>query len=182
MSFTRKTIILFFLVSLLISAFSVSAFAQLKIGYVRPSYIFGKYEPYGEAERKIKEFGKAEDDKLQKEGESLKKKYEDAQKQAALMSDEMRAAKAEELAKQRDALDRAYDELYNNESGFLVKKQGELISPIIDEINEILNRIGKEEEYDYILDAEQGGVLYANEKYDISDYILEELNKGISSQ
>ena len=182
MSFTRKTIILFFLVSLLISAFSVSAVAQLKMGYVRPSYIFGKYEPYREAERKIKELEKVEIDKLQKEGESLKKKYEDAQKQAALMSDEMRAAKADELAKQRDALDRAYDELYNNETGLLVKRQEELISPIINDINEILNRIGKDEEYDYILDAEQGGVLYADEKHDISDYILEELNKGISSQ
>ena len=74
MSFTRKTLILFFLVSLLISVFSVSAFAQLKIGYVRPSYIFGKYEPYREAERKIKELEKMEIDKLQKEGESLKKK------------------------------------------------------------------------------------------------------------
>ena len=58
----------------------------------------------------------------------------------------------------------------------------ELISPIINDINEILNRIGKEEEYDYIFDAEQGGVLFADEKYDISEYILEELNKGISSQ
>ena len=73
-------------------------------------------------------------------------------------------------------------ELYNNESGLLVKRQEELISPIINDINEILNRIGKDEEYDYILDAEQGGVLYANEEHDISDYILEELNKGISSQ
>lgn len=182
MSFTRKTLILFFLTSMIISAFSVSAFAQLKIGYVRPSYIFGKYEPYREAERKIKELEKTEMDKLQKESESLKKKYEDAQKQAALMSDEMRAAKTEELTKQRNALDRAYDELYNTESGLLVKRQEELVSPIIKDINEILNRIGKEEEYDYIFDAEQGGVLFADEKYDISDYILEELNKGISSQ
>lgn len=182
MSFNRKTLILFIFVSLLISAFSVSAFAQLKIGYVRPSYIFGKYEPYKEAERKIKEFEKTEMDKLQKEGESLQRKYEDAQKQAALMSDEMRAAKAEELSKQRDALDSAYDELYNNESGLLVKRQEELVSPIINDINEILNRIGKDEEYDYVFDAEQGGVLFADEKYDISDYILEELNKGISSQ
>ena len=41
--------------------------------------------------------------------------------------------------------------------------------------------IGKEENYDYIFDAE-GPVLYANEKYDISDYILEELQKDITSQ
>ena len=35
---------------------SVSAFSELKIGYIRPEYIFSKYEPYIEAIRKVKEF------------------------------------------------------------------------------------------------------------------------------
>jgi len=170
------------MVSLLVSSFSGTVFAQLKIGYVQPSYIFSKYEPYIEAEKKIREFEQAEVAKLQKEGEDFKQKVENAQKQQALMSDEMRAAKQQELETQRNALDRAYDELYNQESGLLAKKQKELISPIIEEINTILNKIGKDDEYDFILNPEEGGVLYANETYDISDYILEELNKGIVSQ
>lgn len=182
MSLTKKSILILFLVSLLVSSFSITVFAQLKIGYVQPSYVFSKYEPYIEAEKKIREFEQTEVGKLQKEGENLKQKFEDAQKQAALMSDEMRAAKAEELDTQRQALDKAYDDLYNQETGLLAKKQKELIAPIIEEINTILNRIGKDEEYDYILNPEEGGVLYASDEYDISEHILEELNKGIISQ
>ena len=170
------------MVSLMVSSFSGAVFAQLKIGYVQPSYIFSKYEPYIEAEKKIREYEQTEVAKLQKEGEDFKIKVENAQKQQALMSDEMRASKAQELETQRNALDRAYDDLYNQETGLLAKKQKEFIAPIIEEINTLLNRIGKDEGYDFILNPEEGGVLYANEEYDIYEYILEELNKGIVSQ
>ncbi|MFC1650778.1 OmpH family outer membrane protein [Candidatus Latescibacterota bacterium] len=181
MSLTKKSILILFLACLLVSSFSITVFAQLKIGYVQPSYIFSKYEPYIEAERKIREYEQAEAEKLQKEGDNLKQKYETAQKQAALMSDDMRASTSEELDKQRAALELAYDDLYNQETGLLAKKQKELISPIIEEINTIFNRIGKDEEYDYILNPEEMGVLYADEKHDISEQVLEELNKGTVS-
>ncbi|MFC1489909.1 OmpH family outer membrane protein [Candidatus Latescibacterota bacterium] len=182
MSLTKKSILILFLAGVMVSSFSATVFAQLKIGYVQPSYIFSKYEPYLEAERKITEFQKTEDAKLEKEGQLFTQKYEDAQKQANLMSAEIRAAKGAELEAQRDALDASYDLVYNQDTGLLVQKQQELIAPIIEEINAILNRIGEEEEYDFILNPEEGGVLYANDAYDISDKILDELNKGIISQ
>ncbi len=182
MSFSKKSILTLFTACLLICTFSAAVSAELKIGYVQPSVIFSQYQPYLEAEKKIREFEQSEVSKLQQEGDKLKQNYENAQKQQALMSDEMRAAKQQELETQRDALDRAYDDLYNQETGSLAQKQKEMIAPIIEEINTILNRIGEEQEYDFILNPEEGGVLYANEAYDISEYVLEELNKGIASQ
>lgn len=181
MSGINKAILYFFFLSLFLFVSSFSAFAELKIGYIRPKYIFDNYEPYKEAQRKIQEFQKAEMDKIQKESEDLKKKLEDAQKTALLMSEEMKAQKQMELAKQNEALEKAYDEL-TRPGGLLDKKNEELIEPIISDINEILKRVGESEDYDYILDAEMGGVLFADEKYDISEYILEEIKKGISSQ
>ena len=161
---------------------SVSAFAELKIGYIRPEYIFSKYEPYNEAIRKVKEFADAEEGKLQKESEEFKKKYEDYTKKQVLMSTETQEQTEQELLKQKEALDKAYDALYNTQTGSIARKQDDYMKPVIDDINEILTRIGENEGYDFILDAEQGGVLFANEKHDISDYILEEINKGVSSQ
>ena len=98
------------------------------------------------------------------------------------MSAEAQANTEQELLKQKEALDKAYEALYNNQSGSIARKQNDFMTPVINDINEILTRIGENEGYDFILDAEQGGVLFANEKHDISDYILEELNKGVSSQ
>ena len=91
------------------------------------------------------------------------------------MSEEMIQDKREQLRLEREQLDTFYEELYG-ETGSLAKKQQELIQPIIDNINEVLMRIGKDEGYDLIFDAE-GPLLYADEKYDISDYLLEELAK-----
>ncbi len=181
MSGINKTILLSSLVFIFIFASSVSAFAQLKIGYIRPRYIFDNYKPYQEAQKKLQEYQKTQMDKIQRDSEDFQKKVDDAQKTALLMSEEMKAQKQQELAKQNDALQTAYDEL-TKVGGLLDQKNEELLQPIINDINEILQRIGESESYDYIFDAEAGGVLYANEKYDISESVLAEINKGISSK
>jgi len=180
MSRITKLIMSSFYVVLFLIVSNSFAFAELKVGYIRPAYIFDNYEPYKEAQRQLMEFQKAEEEKLQKEGENLKKNLEDAQKKALLMSEEMVAQTREELAKQRDALDKTYDDLYK-QGGIFEKKQEELVGPIIEKINEVLMRVGRDDGYDFILDAEKG-MLFANEQHDISDYILEEIQKGISSQ
>ena len=155
--------------------------AELKIGYIRPQYIFSKFEPYKEAEKVLRDYEKKEVGELKKLETEYEKEVKDAEKQVVLMSEEMIGKKTQELNQRRENINKFYDELYRQPDGKLMKKQGELLQPIINRINGVLTRIGKEDGYDFILDAE-GPVLYANEKYDISDYILEELQKDIPSK
>jgi len=56
-----------------------------------------------------------------------------------------------------------------------------LSKPVIDKINQILARIAKEENFDFILDARAGGVVYALPKYDLSERVLQLLNKENNS-
>ncbi len=56
-----------------------------------------------------------------------------------------------------------------------------MTKPIYDKINRVIQKIGEDEEYDFIIDASSGALLHANPKYDITDRILEELNKGVSA-
>jgi Skp family chaperone for outer membrane proteins len=92
----------------------------------------------------------------------------------------------EELTKQREALEDRYEALMNPDTGIMIKKQTELLQPIIDRINEVLMKIAKDEAYDFIFDATAGPqgntILFANEKYDISEMIVEALKKDSSSQ
>lgn len=177
----NKIFVLSFMISAFVAMSAVNAFAELKIGYIRPQYIFEKYEPYKDAMKDLGEYEKEEIDKLKKMGDEFQKEVQEADKKALLMSEEMKMKKTIELQKRREELDKFYDDLYNQRNGKLFKKQEDLLQPIINRINEILMRVGKEDGYDYILDAE-GPVLYADEKYDLSDYILEELDKDISSR
>jgi len=149
--------------------------ADLKVAYIRPQYIFSKYEPYKEAQRQLETFQKTELEKLQKLTDEYQKKVKETDGKSILMTEEILKAKREELIKQKEQLDSMYNDLYRKE-GKLESKQKELVTPILDRINGVLMRIGKNDAYDFILDAE-GPVLYANPKHDISDYVLKELEK-----
>jgi outer membrane protein len=149
--------------------------ADLKFAYIRPQYIFSKYEPYREAQRQIETFQKTELEKLQKMTDEYQNKVKDTESKAILMTEEILKTKREELKKQKEQLDSIYNDLYKKD-GRLETKQKELLTPILDRINGVLMRIGKNDGYDFIFDAE-GPVLYANPKHDLSDYVLKELEK-----
>ena len=69
---------------------SVSAQVSLKIAFVRPEFILSQYEPYRDAMKQVQMYEKTETDKLQAMVTDFQKKYEDAQKQAPLMTEEKR--------------------------------------------------------------------------------------------
>jgi outer membrane protein len=162
-------------VCVLLVASMPSQAQELKVAYIRPQYIFSKYEPYKEAQRQLDTFQKTELDKLQKMTDDYQKKVKETDSKSILMTEEILKSKRDELIKQKEQLDSMYNDLYRKD-GKLEAKQKELVTPILDRINGVLMRIGKNDSYDYILDAE-GPVLYANPKHDISDYVLKELEK-----
>lgn len=153
--------------------------AQLKIAFVRPEYILSQYEPYREAMKQVQAYEKTETDKLNKMVADLQKKYEDAQKQAPLMTEEKRNEKVAELEKQRADIEKAQDDLLNRESGRLFKKHEELVQPIFDRLNRVLERLGQSEKYDFIFNVttDTQNILYADKKFDISDQVAELLKK-----
>jgi len=163
-----------------------TAGAQLKIGFIRSDYIFANYEPYKEAQKELEGYQKTEFDKLQALREDLEKKAQDAQSKEMLMTPEMKQSKLEELNQQQQDLSQRYEELVDPDVGLLAKKQTELMQPIIDRINEVLMRVAEEENYDLIFDATPSAtgnpLLFANEKYDITDKIIEEIKKEVTGK
>lgn len=163
--------------------FAAPSLAQLKVAFVRPDYILSQYEPYRNAMQQVQAFEKTETDKIQKMVADLQKKYEDAQKQAPLMTEEKRNEKAAELEKQRADIEKAQDGLLNRDTGRLYKKHEELMQPIFNRLNRVLDRVGQNEKYDFIFNvtADTQSILYADKKYDISEYISQELKKEPSA-
>ncbi|RKU28622.1 hypothetical protein C6497_07625 [Candidatus Poribacteria bacterium] len=56
----------------------------------------------------------------------------------------------------------------------LLDKQKELMEPILKEIEELIKKIGKEQNYDLIISKQ--AALYFNEKYDITDSLIDTIN------
>ena len=106
---------------------------------------------------------------------------QEIESQSLLLSEEKKKEKLRELQVKATEIDKFKFEKLNPEGGEFYKKNQELFQPIIKKINDIITRIGAEEEYDMVFDASSGALLHALPKYDLTSRILEELNKGASA-
>lgn len=153
-----------------------SSYAQLKIRYINSQRILAEYPEAQEIQKKLDEIRSG----YENEYNDMLKRYEDLVKeienQSLLLSPEKKSEKekeAQDLAVQIEQF--RYQKL--GPQGELYKKNLELTQPLYDKIDQIIQRIGKDEDYDYILDVVQGVVLYAKPQYDITNRIIEELSK-----
>jgi Skp family chaperone for outer membrane proteins len=105
--------------------------------------------------------------------ENLVKEIEN---QSLLLSPEKKAEKEREGQELGMAIEQfRYQKL--GPQGELYKKNLELTQPLYDKIDQIIQRVGDEEEYDFILDVVQGVVLFAKPQFDITNRVIEELSK-----
>jgi outer membrane protein len=170
------------LAAVFILGFSLpSPAAELKIGFVRFEYIFNQYKGTKEAqarlEKELKKWEQMAED-MQKEVKELEDKRE---KQALLMSEQKKKDLDNVIQNKKLELNKfVYEKL--GQKGDAVKKNDELVRPIIEKINAIIKVIAEEENYDLIMDAGFGGVFWAKNKYDLTERVLKDLNKAQTGQ
>jgi outer membrane protein len=151
--------------------------AQNKIGYVDSQRILQELPEYKDALKKLEdEYGKWQQEfaVMQKDFEEKRQQYES---QKLLLSDEKKNQKEKEL---QDLLVKIqqYQQDKLGPTGEYYQKNSELSKPIIEKIQAAINKVAINENYDFIFDASTAVLLYGKPKYDITDLILQELNKG----
>lgn len=152
------------------------SWAELKIGYINSEEIFQEYEGTKEAQEKFnKEVAKWEQDasKKQKEIKDLKEQID---KQSLLLSAERKKSLQDSLENKMADYQKFLQEKFG-QKGEALSKNEELTKPIIEKINKIIEKIAKEENYDYIFDARAGGIVFAKKAYDLSERVLGLLGK-----
>jgi outer membrane protein len=150
--------------------------AEMKIGFINSEEIFRNYEGTKEAQSKFdKEVSKWEQEAStrQKEIKDLKDQLD---KQSLLLSAERRTDLEGKL-KQKMTEYQDFLQTKFGQKGEALSKNEELTKPIIEKINKIIEKIAKEENYDYIFDARVGGVIYAKKVYDLTQRVIGILNK-----
>ncbi len=65
------------------------------------------------------------------------------------------------------------------ENGTFVQRQNELLAPILNKLKTIIEKVAIENNYSIILDASAGSILYAKPSLDITDSILDEMEKAV---
>jgi outer membrane protein len=170
-------------IALLTLAWAPEAEAQSKVGWVDLDRILAEYSEFKEAEdlfRADAAIWEADFDSVQ---DVYFTRLEDYQRQRLLLSDQTRKEREDELATmERDvlqtkaALERQAEQ-----------RKTELTTPILQKIQEVIERVATDEDYDFILNASQiymtpaglqfSPIMYAKKRLDLTDRIFEELDR-----
>lgn len=169
----------FFIVSLMFLIAAPGFGQKLKIGYIHSQKILADYKEAQDAQKKLDEIIRQWENEgleMQQKLQQLREQYD---AQSLLLSETKKKEKQQEVETLWMQLQKFQRDKFDPQSGEVLKKQAELVQPIYDKINAVIKKIGDEEKFDYIFDTANGGILHAGtDQPDLTDRVLEELNKG----
>lgn len=154
--------------------FGTAVYGQ-RFAIVDSEYILAKIPSYAQAQQQLDQLSaqwSGEVEALRSEIDALRTAYE-AEK--VIMTEEMKKEKLAEIeAKEQEA--RSLQRKYFGPDGEIFKKRQELMRPIQDQVYNAVQDVARRRNLDVVFDKGSDLItLYANEKVDISDEVIEKL-------
>lgn len=160
---------------ILLLALSVTAFGQ-KFGYINSEYILSQFQEFKEAQSKLEVEGRKLETQYYAMAASLDSLQQDYERQKFLMTESNRATKESDMRRLAEEIQRFQVEKLGPQGEFYQKQQA-LADPVLQKINTAIKKVGEDGSYDFIFDTVAGNVLYAQDKYDLTEKVLKELEK-----
>ena len=168
----KKGILLIFGLLIIISSNSL---AQLKIGYVDSETIMQKLPEAQDAQQRLDDLVNSWRTELIKMQSDLKNKQADFEKKKLIMSEKTKTENEDELGKLERLIDLYRDKKFGAR-GELFQKQNELFKPIQNKLFTAIKEVAEDENLDFVFDRTSDiTLLYAKEKYDITNLVLQKL-------
>ena len=165
-------IILFLFLS---TSILVDAQKAQRIAYIDMEYILENVPEYMEAQNTLDAKVTKWRSKLDELSRYIEKIKTDLANERAILTNDLILDKEDEITLKQEEL-RRLESLYFGPNGdmFLLRKQ--LVKPIQDQVYNSIEGIVKKKKYDFVFDKSSDLVmLYSNKKYDISEFILNEI-------
>lgn len=160
----------------LILFFSVTIFAQVKIGYIDSDTIMDKLPDAQDARQKLDALISDWQKELSTLESEWKSKYDDYEKRKLIMTDQTRADIEKELIQLEQKIVEFREKKFGT-NGELFQKQDELMKPVQNKIFTAIKKVAEKENFDFIFDR-SGDILllFAKEQHDVTQLVLDELN------
>lgn len=171
----RKSLLI---VLLAVFALPYSVKAQEKFVYIDSYRIRLEYKEFQDAQAQFNkdvEQWNAEVEKGQREIEVLEN---DLTKQALILSDAKKREKETEIQQKKDVWQKMANDIFGPD-GRAERRNAELTKPLLDKINAVLEKLAIAEGYALILDTVNGNIAYGKKDLDITEKVLEELEKTL---
>lgn len=140
---------------------------ELKVGYVDLRRAFFEYEKAKKLDAELNEFAEASQTKRDTMVQNITK-----------LRDEVEILSADARQKKQDEMDKMIQELqeFDKESRqIILERKDNLFREVMDDIQKVVTEKGTSGGYDYILDSRN--IMYAADKYDLTQEVVTELNK-----
>lgn len=149
--------------------------AQTKIGYVDSDAIMDQLQDAQDARQQLDALIQEWQNELTKMERDWKTKFDEYDRKKLLLTETQKAENEAELVKMEQKITE-YREKKFGTNGELFTKQDEVMKPVQNKVFNAVQKVAKAEDIDFVFDR-SGGVLmlYAKEKYDITNLVLKEL-------
>ncbi|MBU1368798.1 MAG: OmpH family outer membrane protein [Bacteroidetes bacterium] len=154
----------------------LSAQAQnQRFGYVDTEYILENIPEYKDAQDELNVLSTKWEKEIKARYEQVEKLYRDYQTESVLLPEDMKRKREDEIVKkEQEAKDLQMK--YFGPEGDLFIKRSELVEPIQEKVFNAIQEIAETRNYAFIFDKASGAtMLYASDKFDISDEVLDEI-------
>ena len=151
--------------------------SEVKIGYVDSQQIMTQYEGFRTAQIELEKEQKRLEAEYNTMAQQLDSLYQAYEQQRLLMSEDRKKEKENELISKERELQEFGMKKLGPQNSELVQIQNQLMQPILKIFSDACNQVGADQGYDFILDAGTGGLLYSLDSHNITDEVLEEMNK-----
>lgn len=149
--------------------------AQQKLAYVDSEYIMANIPEYEDAQEELNSMSTQWQNEIKAIYDKVEQMYRDYKTESVLLSEEQKVAREQAIInKEQEA--KNLQMRYFGSDGELFQKRSELIQPIQEKIYTAINDMAKQKGYAFVFDLASGtSILYASDKNDISDDVLDEL-------
>jgi outer membrane protein len=170
----RQTLTLSIMTLLIVAIVFPAIAKELKIGYIDSDRILSQYADYQDARRLLEQEENDYEQQARQMEMDIKNLETEIEDNSLMWSEEKRQEKMLEGQNLVMRYQNFLQEIWGD-NGKLFQRNLELSKPIIDKVNAIIQKIGEEEEYDFIFDATTGNLVHAKPEYDLTDRIIDEL-------
>ena len=166
----------------LIFLFSFLNSQEIKISFIDMERILKEYEGVKEAQEEVNKLVRDWEDELlkkKKEIDSLRNLYE---KERPSLSEEAKIKREREIKVKEEEYKKFLEEVWGKD-GKLKEATKRILEPHVSKVQKTIEKIAKDMGYDLVIDISKDVILYSSQKVDITDLVLEELNreyKGIA--
>lgn len=169
--------------AILTLAITLTAFGAMaqRFGYVDSQFILENIPEYNQKQKQLDEVSVAWQQEIEALYTEIDRMYKDYQAEQILLTDDMKRKREEQIIeKERAAKDKQRQRF--GPQGDLYKKRQEFTKPIQDKIYSAIKQVADTKGYAVIFDkAGSLTMLYASDKYDLSEDILKELGYSVKA-